>query len=120
MTKGEGQMETTTKQRCSMCSNLAQTGTLCDYCRSRLTPRKKGSGVFTDTGRTALFAGGRSETVYETWTVGGPFDGATFEVLESELPTGRRFKCWGCGSLFYDGVSAGEHDCGSARVEWDQ
>lgn len=38
--------------------------------------------TFTDTGRTALFGDGRTERVFETWTRSG----ATFEVLESQLP----------------------------------
>jgi hypothetical protein len=48
--------------------------------------------TFTDTGRTALFAGGRTERVFETWTRSG----ATFEVLESQLP-----KEWSGEAVFH-------------------
>ncbi len=41
--------------------------------------------TFKDTGRTALFPS-HIEKVYETWVETGPFAGATYEVLESELP----------------------------------
>ncbi len=42
--------------------------------------------TFTDTGRTALFGDGHQERVFETFLTSGPFAGATYEVLESELP----------------------------------
>jgi hypothetical protein len=44
--------------------------------------------TFTDTGRTALFADGHEERVFETFSTHGCFAGATYEVLESELPEG--------------------------------
>lgn len=44
--------------------------------------------IIGDTGRTAIDADGKSERIYEAYIVGGMFDGATFEVLESEIKPG--------------------------------
>lgn len=47
---------------------------------------KAAEQTYTDTGRTAIFADGHSERIYETFHMSGIFAGTTYEVTESELP----------------------------------
>lgn len=43
-----------------------------------------------DTGRTATFADGHSERIFETWNESGIFAGCLYEVTEGELTDAER------------------------------